>query len=143
MSKGRWITIIVLGLAVLAGLSWWFFRVVNTSSVNNFADLIQVGAPQSNALVTSPLVVTGRARGPWYFEASFPVRLFDANGRELAVTPAQAQGEWMTENFVPFRATLTFSPPATLTGTLVLHNDNPSGLPENDKEIRIPVRFRR
>lgn len=108
---------------------------------NDYSDLITVTAPTVNAQVGSPLTVTGQARGQWYFEASFPVTLVDANGTTLAQVPAQAQGEWMTENFVPFKATLTFAPPATQTGTLILHNDNPSGLPENDKEIRIPVRF--
>src|SRR4051812_32842409 len=45
------------------------------------ADLIQVNAPKPNDLVKSPLTVTGKARGTWYFEASFPVRLEDANGK--------------------------------------------------------------
>jgi hypothetical protein len=104
-------------------------------------DMIEVDAPLPSALVSSPLVVTGRARGGWYFEASFPVKLIDANGKVLAEGPAQAQGDWMTSEFVPFKITLTFSKPSTQTGTLILHNDNPSGLPQNDKEVRIPVTF--
>lgn len=102
---------------------------------------IRVTAPARNALVTSPLRVTGSARGSWYFEAVFPVKLLDANGREIARTQAQAQGNWMTSNFVPFVATLQFVKPATSTGTLILENDNPSGLPANAKSISIPVRF--
>ena len=105
--------------------------------------MIRLAAPLPGALVTSPLHVTGEARGTWYFEASFPVHLLDAAGRELAVTPAQAQGEWMTRDFVPFAATLTFTAPDSgETGTLVLQKDNASGLPEHDDERRIPVRFR-
>lgn len=111
------------------------------ASENKYADLIRVDAPVVNATVGSPLVVAGSARGTWYFEASFPVRLLDANGKELVIAPAQAQGEWMTENFVSFASTLTFETPTTKTGTLILKNDNPSGLPENDKEVRIPVQF--
>lgn len=103
--------------------------------------LIQVTRPTANALVSSPLIIEGRARGNWYFEGDFPVKILDANGRLLGSTPAQAQGEWMTTDFVPFRATLTFTPPTTQTGTLVLEKDNPSGLPQNADEIRIPVRF--
>jgi spore germination protein GerM len=49
--------------------------------------------------------------------------------------------EWMTEEYVPFEATLSFNPPQTETGTLILSKDNPSGLPEHDDELRIPVRF--
>lgn len=111
------------------------------SSVSATEMRIQVTSPHANTKVTSPLTVIGRARGTWYFEASFPVRLLDGNGTEIAVTPAQAQGDWMTEDFVPFTATLTFTQPATPTGTLVLERDNPSGMPENAAEVRIPVKF--
>lgn len=104
--------------------------------------LIQVNTPPSNAEVQSPLVVLGQARGSWYFEGSFPVKLVDGNGQELASSTAKAQGEWMTENFVPFRAELKFVPPATQNGSLILQKDNPSGLPENFLEYRIPVRFK-
>jgi hypothetical protein len=47
----------------------------------------------------------------------------------------------MTEEFVPFTATLTFEQPETETGFLVLEKDNPSGLPEQADELRIPVSF--
>jgi len=59
----------------------------------------------------------------------------------LGQIPAQAQGDWMTENFVPFAATLDFTTPTTATGSLILEKDNPSGLPENDKQLTIPVKF--
>lgn len=106
------------------------------------ADLIRADAPRPNATVTSPLAISGQARGNWYFEASFPARLLDANGKELAVIPVQAQGEWMTTEFVPFSATMSFPTPTTATGTLVLQKDNPSGLPEHDDALVVPVRFR-
>ncbi|RJQ36354.1 hypothetical protein C4552_03645 [Candidatus Parcubacteria bacterium] len=104
-------------------------------------DLIVLDRPLQNEVVSSPLVLEGEARGNWYFEASFPIRIFDADNRELGVIPAQAQGEWMTTDFVPFRAVLYFDPPTTETGTLVLEKDNPSGLPEHANELRVPVRF--
>jgi hypothetical protein len=95
----------------------------------------------AGASVRSPLQIAGEARGPWFFEASFPVTLLDASGGVLAQSPAQASGDWMTEGFVPFAAQLTFAPPTTPTGTLVLTRNNPSGLPEHDAELRLPVRF--
>ena len=104
-------------------------------------DKIRVSMPLPSAIVKSPLKVTGEARGTWYFEASFPVKLFDGNGKELAITPAQTESDWMTTEFVPFSATLVFDAPQTATGTLVLEKDNPSGLPENDDSVIIPVRF--
>lgn len=104
-------------------------------------DVIRVGTPMAHQTVESPLIVEGSARGTWFFEASFPAHLRDANGNILASAPATAQGEWMTAEFVPFRATLLFAPPATATGTLVLEKDNPSGLPEHADAFEIPVRF--
>lgn len=102
---------------------------------------ITVDTPAPYSVVKSPLTITGSARGMWYFEASFPVLLLDGNEKEIAITPAEAQGDWMTESFVPYQALLEFTQPSTKTGTLLLQKDNPSGLPEHDAEIRIPVSF--
>lgn len=114
-----------------------------SSSVSSLSALqdVTVTSPQPDAVVTSPLTVTGQARGTWFFEASFPVKLLDADGNVLAQAPAQAQGDWMTTNFVPFTVTLPFTPPAAKTGTLVLQKDNPSGLPEHEGSVEIPVKF--
>jgi len=92
--------------------------------------------------ISSPLTIHGRARGTWFFEASFPVMLVDWDGRIIAQAPAQAQGEWMTEDFVPFKATLEFNKPAYKNnGALILKKDNPSGLPEYDDAVEAPVVF--
>src|SRR5262245_55452438 len=89
-------------------------------SVATTDTLIHVERPAAGDLVTSPLVIAGEARGFWYFEADFPARLLDADGREIAVRPVRARGEWMTLAFVPFADTLRFTAPATATGVLVL-----------------------
>ena len=102
---------------------------------------LRVSAPLADAVVSSPLMVTGEARGGWFFEASFPVTLLDADGKPVVRGYAQAQGEWMTDQFVPFKAELTFAVPASTTGTLVLEKANASGLPEHAAELRVPVRF--
>lgn len=106
------------------------------------AQMIEVTTPTINATVSQPLTVTGRARGGWYFEASFPVELRDSSGALLAQTIAQAQWPWMTDTFVPFTATLNYAPqPAWSTGTLTLKRSNPSGEPQNDMSLVIPVQF--
>jgi hypothetical protein len=102
---------------------------------------VRVASPRPNAVVSSPLTVRGQARGSWYFEADFPVRLLDGDGEELAVSPARARDEWMTDDFVPFGVTLTFPEPATRTGLLTLDRANPSGLAENAAQVVLPVRF--
>ncbi|MEP7162836.1 MAG: Gmad2 immunoglobulin-like domain-containing protein [Candidatus Moraniibacteriota bacterium] len=109
------------------------------AAINNEA--IRIFEPLPNTLIQSPIILRGEARGSWYFEASFPVSLVDARGKELARMPVSAQGEWMTTNLVPFEASLSFPKPDTSTGELVFKKDNPSGLPENDAEVRVPVRF--
>ena len=113
--------------------------------IQSKADLIRVAIPGPGEEIKSPFVVKGEARGYWFFEASFPVKLFDGNGREIAVGIAQADPpagrEWMTTEFVPFSVALTFAKPSTAEGMLVLKKDNPSGLPEHADALRIPVLF--
>ncbi len=104
-------------------------------------DLIKVDNPRPNQIIASPLTITGQARGYWFFEASFPVVLLDEDGRQLASGIAQADGDWMTEDFVPFKAELSFGATQADKGVLILAKDNPSGLPANDDELQIPVEF--
>ncbi len=107
----------------------------------DISDLIIVDAPQEFDSIKSPFTIRGEARGPWFFEASFPVELVDADGIRLSVGVMQATEDWMTEEFVPFKGVITFNTPTTEDGTLILRNDNPSGLEENAREIRVPVKF--
>ena len=104
-------------------------------------DLIRIGQPLPNSDVTSPLSFSGEARGYYYFEADFPVRLEDSDGTVLAQTPARAEGDWMTEDWVPFSGSLEFEAPDDESGYLVFERANPSGLPENARSFRVPVRF--
>lgn len=104
-------------------------------------DLIRVSQPRPNDLIQSPLKITGEARGFWFFEASFPIVLNDENGEKIGFGIAKTLSDWMTEDFVPFEAEIEFQKPATKKGNLILEKDNPSGLPEHDDSLRLPVRF--
>ncbi len=121
---------------------YWHYGIDRKGMMVTYKDILKVTAPRANETVKSSLMVRGEARGNWYFEASFPVRLLDGNNHEISKTVAHAEGEWMTNNFVPFSATLQFETPTTPEGTLVLEKDNPSGLPQNADEFRIPIRFK-
>src|SRR6185312_2217908 len=77
-------------------------------SVDALKDTIVVDAPAQNAQVTSPLAITGKARGNWYAEATAPIALLDQNGSVIAQGTIRAQGDWMTTDFVPFVGTLTY-----------------------------------
>lgn len=96
----------------------------------------------ANQLVTSPLEVKAQAPGTWFFEANIGFRLLDADGKEVARGLAMADGEWMTEQLVPFTGKVTFTAPDTDTGYIEIEKDNSSDLPEHDASVRIPIRFR-
>lgn len=134
------VVLVAVGVAIFTKKPVQAPVVVNPQPLQ-YKDLVYVEIPLSGTKVTSPLVVSGRARGNWYFEASFPVKLLDSNGNQIAIAPAQAQGDWMTVDYVPFSVTLTFAQPVTATGTLILQKDNPSGEPQNDDSVSIPVTF--
>lgn len=109
------------------------------------ADLIRLTTPKPNDLATIPLEIAGEARGYWFFEASFPVKLLDSSGNVLVQTFAQADGEWMTEDFIPFKTiihTLERAPSGSGSLSLVLEKDNPSGLPEHADELVVPIELR-
>lgn len=104
-------------------------------------DLIRISAPRPNGTIKSPAIIEGEARGTWFFEASFPIKLYDENNKLLGTAIAEAQSDWMTENFVKFKAVLSYSVTQAGKGTLVLEKDNPSGLPENADELRVPIKY--
>lgn len=106
---------------------------------NALSSTLRLKTPHANDVVKSPLLVEGEAGG-WYFEGEFPVRLLDASGNEITWGSAIAQGDWMTTDFVPFKATLTFTAPASATGTLVFEASNPRGN-GSSRTAQIPVKF--
>jgi len=149
--KTTHIILLVLVLVAIGSLSVWLLSKTETTDpdtseptngeITQYKDLIRVFEPTANSEVSSPLSINGEARGTWYFEADFPVRIEDANGNVLGLHYATAQGDWMTEAYVPFTSELTFTTPTTESGFLILVKDNPSGLPEHDDQVTIPVRF--
>lgn len=117
-------------------------EVVWSTDTDESTDAIILSAPLPYTTASSPLLVSGTARGSWFFEASFPIFLLDSTGNVLGQGIAQAQADWMTSDYVPFTATVTFTADAEIigdAGTLVLQKDNPSGLPENDDSLTVPI----
>lgn len=148
------VTILIIVFILALGANWYLFlykptigqpvvpnpNATTTLSTNDYSDLIKVENVKPNQVIKSPFTITGQARGNWFFEASFPIRLVDLSGNEIAHTIATAEGEWMTTEFIPFSAVLNFEiTTSSMPAILILKNDNPSGLPENDKQIQIPV----
>lgn len=105
-------------------------------------DLIRLAHPRPNQEILSPVDIQGSARGNWFFEATFPVKILGENGEILLESYVQADGEWMSEDFVPFSRRVEFDKKGNLRGTIVLQKSNPSGLPEHDDFLRVPVKFK-
>src|SRR3989344_516832 len=146
MNTRLWTGILIAVFIVILGLTWALFAIpaptppiTATTTPPTLAERVIVTSPKPNAVVGQTFVVSGQAPGPWYFEASFPIKIVDANNNFIGQGIAQAQGEWMTVDQVTFTATVvldgTYSGPATV----VLLRDNPSGMPENDDSVSVPI----
>jgi hypothetical protein len=99
--------------------------------------------PNQTEVISSPVTIMGHVTGGgWFFEATFPVKIIDADGTILGQGPAQARGEWTSTGTVPFAATIPFTAPHSATGMIVFSKDNPSGLPQNNESFSVPVRFK-
>lgn len=99
----------------------------NTEIVNTAESGVWVAYPVPGQEVKSPLLISGQAKGTWFFEGVFTVRLVDVEGNTLSFGSAQAGADWMTENYVPFTASLVFGTPTTVAGRLVFTQSDPSG----------------
>lgn len=154
MNTKTWWGIIIVLFVVIAGLLYALIAMPapasetatstppiatsTSTSLSPLAARISVTSPALGATVAKTFIVTGKAPGPWYFEASFPIKVVDANNNTIGSGLAQAQSDWMTVDDVAFVATTTttgYSGPAFL----VLLKDNPSGMPENDDSVSIPI----
>lgn len=111
------------------------------NKINEETELIYLDYPQPNEIIKSPLTIKGRARGYWFFEGDFPVILTNWDGLIISEGAARSQGDWMTEDFVPFEVVLEFDNEGAYSnkGSLILRKDNPSGLPEHDDALEINV----
>lgn len=108
---------------------------------NASADDIVVNISEGQQ-ITSPLTITGKARGSWFFEATAPLTIVNWDGLIIGKSYIQAEGDWMTDEFVPFTGIVEFEKPTYKNnGAIILQADNPSGLLENDKAIEIPITF--
>lgn len=101
---------------------------------------IVIDSPKFNEEIQSPLVITGKARGVWFFEGEFPVTLKDADGKVLVRSWARAEGSWMTTDFVPFKLEVKFHPPLTKTGVLVFEKSSQK-TGEVHERVELPIRF--
>jgi hypothetical protein len=120
------------------------FTPCSVESASSPDNLIVIDTPKPYQKIISPVTITRKARGNWFFEASFPITIVNWDGLIIGQGIATANGEWMTTEFVPFTAQISYLF-ATDTpydrGAIILKKDNPSGLPEYDDAREIPIIF--
>ena len=101
---------------------------------------ISVDFPKINQEVKSPIKISGKVKGNWFFEGSFPIQLVDSSGNVLGRSIATSTLDWMTTDFIPFTSEISFEKSTSTTrAVLILKNDNPSGNPDLDQNIFIPI----
>lgn len=149
MNKKPVIVLISL-IIVICGLIYVIKLIPDTTAPNTESSISYTNTSSDEIIVdfepgstiTSPLTITGQARGTWFFEATAPVVLVDWDGLIIGEGYIQTQGDWMTEDFVLFIGTLEFDKPSYgNTGALILQASNPSDLPEYDRAVEIPIKF--
>lgn len=91
------------------------------------------------AKVKGVMDATGVLKNAYFFEANVRVAILDGDKQTLREGFGTATTEWMTTGPVSFKTKLDFTGLAAGPGFIAIRNDNPSGLPENDKEIFIPI----
>ncbi len=144
------ITFAAIIVVLLAGLFFVPAKKVSSPTISGAGQEIEtspdktisVASPKMNAIIVSPIVASGTAKGNWFFEATFPIKILDGDGTVLGQDQARAEADWTTMGDVPFSATFSFSAPRYATGTIVFSKDNPSGLPQYAESFSVSVRFR-
>ncbi len=127
---------------VLVGCSQSVPSEVSTSpTVPVLSDDVSLTGFASEQLITSPFTLQGLAPGTWYSEGQLTVELVDDKGQLITLKPVLADGEWMTEDQVPFSSVLEFTTSA-VKGFIRVHKSNPSGLPENAGMKEFAVSFK-
>jgi len=135
----RKVKLLLAIVIVLVALFVWIMR-------ENENGIIVIDYPQSGDEISSPLTVTGKAVGNWFFEGDFPVIVTDWDGLIIGEGYASAKGDWMTEEFVEFEGTIEFTrgerSMVRNNGAVIFQKDNPSGSPEHDDAREISIYFK-
>ena len=98
-------------------------------------------SPQPGSTIIGPLVIKGYIPKSWTFEGQFRVKLLD--DKKQLILQDRVPVEWDNENTkdtLYFVESYNYHTTAK-SGFLILENDNPSGLPENQKSMETPINF--
>jgi len=148
MKKNILIVAILGIIVVLIGFLFW----PNSEPANNNqpqnpptgGEGIQINSPKGNEEISSPFKIIGVVNGNGWggFEGQVgTVKLLDNNGNQLGATILTAITDWM-QPVINFETYLQFLSDKDQDGKLVFLNENPSGLPDKNKEFILPVKIK-
>ena len=148
MNKYIWI-VIVLAIIIVAliGILVFLPRNIVPGSVEQpiiGTQGLTIFSLRPNQEISSPLKITGVVNGNGWsgFEGQVGNVKLVVDGTVLAQVPLTAKGEWMTSAPINFETNLEFQVIGDKTGTLIFHNENPSGDPSKDKTFSLPVKIK-
>ena len=104
----------------------------HSSDLENFSIL-------PNTKVSEKKIIQGVVKSNYFFEGNIGVNILGNDKKLLRSGHATAVGEWASPDPVKFQGELDFSGLVKGPAFIEIHNDNPTGLPENDKSILVPV----
>lgn len=110
-------------------------------------DKIIITTPAKDAIITNPVTISGRARGTWFFEGSFPVEIYDEKNKLLASGKARSIPEsenvkWATNGYFDFKGEIRFDRPSINSGYILFRKDDAAGSPGGEKKLyKLPVGF--
>ena len=118
-------------------------RYLVIKKINDAKDIIIIESPKAYEKVKNLLFVKGKARGYFFFEANFPIRIEDENGNVILKDYVETSENWMTNDFVYFEKYLDIRNISIKKGFIIVEKANPSGDVEHKFEIKIPLYFNR
>ncbi len=118
-------------------------RLGQPTYVNASKDFIVVDSVDVGDKIKSPLTITGKARGSWFYENAFPILIHDENGVPVGRGIALAEGTPAPGEFVPFKGIVTFEIFGQKGTVVLVSNDDPRGGSEGIRTVSIPVSFDR
>ncbi len=85
------------------------------------------------------MAVSGIVKNAYFFEGNILLNVLDQNKNVLKTGHGSAITDWMTSGPVSFQGIIDTLGLPTGAAYIEIRNDNPSGMPENNKSILIPV----
>lgn len=144
--KKEFLLVAILGAIIIILIAVLVFLPAKDAKNQQKVEGIQVNFPKENQEIFSPVKISGITNGGGWngFEGQVgTVKLLDANGKQLGETAIlTATTDWMKPS-VSFGANLSFVSDKDQNGTLVFNNENPSGLPDKEKQFAVSVKIKK